>query len=841
MKFGFLAHPTTTGQRHLVHAAALVTDLVGRRPGWPEPERQRGSLPVPLLRSLTSPTGAHCTGDVRYLPYTADQMLRQHGAAADHVVEEIRKLAKDGAQIVGLGGASSIVGDRGLWTAEQVGNVFLTSGNSLTSHSAHELVRHVVGLLGRSPEQTRVTVIGYPGSIGLVVTKLLLDDGHLVDVVHRRSASNLDSLVRYLSEEQRERVRFLSDVSMSYPRSRIFVAASSSGGIIDTDRLLPGSVVIDVALPRDVAEPPRGRRDVLVLDGGMVSAPGGLFATEGPLPAPTRQLNGCLAETIVLALEERAEHWSLGRELDPDRVREIGVLARRQGFSALPAASFGRLVSDRQIEQLAGYHGDGSTGSGAAGHHTGRDVRQETTERFRRYVNPPMADFMRGHGIDHVFSSARGATLTTPEGVDYLDFVAGYGCLNLGHNPPAVVDRLRGFLDSGAPSFVQYVSMPVHTAELAERLCEIAPGQLGRVFFSNSGTEAVEAALKVARAATGRKRLVYVENSYHGKTLGALSVTGRATHRDPFGPLLPDCVAVRFGDEQALADALDGAAAFIVEPVLGEGGVVLPPTGYLRRAQELCRRAGAVFVLDEIQTGLGRTGKMFAAEHDGLEPDVICLAKSLSGGLVPIGATLMRAELWDAAYGSPDRCAQHSSTFGGGNFAAVAGLATLDSLAYFDIPARAERIGRLLRERLAEVCAPYSFVREVRGIGMMNAIAFDADMSGAGLALADDLLTRLPGELHEVAAWLPVDARRALAQTASALEGMLGDLLCLRVVRGLAEQHRILTYVTANRSRVLRIQPPLILTESEAERFVGAVGAVAADLSFFADLAAARA
>jgi acetylornithine/succinyldiaminopimelate/putrescine aminotransferase len=356
------------------------------------------------------------------------------------------------------------------------------------------------------------------------------------------------------------------------------------------------------------------------------------------------------------------------------------------------------------------------------------------------------------------------------------------------------------------------------------------------VFFSNSGTEAVEAALKLARAATGRTRLVFVANSYHGKTLGALSVTGRSAHRQPFGPLLPDCVEVPHGDLAALASAVGDAAAFIVEPVLGEGGVILPPDDYLIGAQRLCRSAGAVFVLDEVQTGMGRTGALFAAEHWGLEPDVLCLAKSLSGGLVPIGATLATAAVWDSAYGSAGRATLHSSTFGGGNLAAAAGLATLDALQELDLPARAAKLGATLRRGLAEVGRRFSFIEEVRGIGMMNAVAFRADLSGAFAAGADELLTRLPGNLHEVADLLDDETLTALRAAGHAVEGSLARLLCLRVVRRLARDHHILTFVTANRDQVLRIQPPLVLDEPEADRFVQAMADVATDLSFCADL-----
>lgn len=840
MRFGFLAHPVGPGQQNMIRSAGLVAELVGDRSGWPATPSPRTHLPVPILRTVTSATGASAVGDVRYLPYGADDMLYRHDTALDVVTDEVRALAADGAAIVGLGGATAIVGDRGQRIAEAV-DIAVTSGNSLTAYAAYQTTRQVTELLGLAPADARVTVVGYPGSIGLVVTRLLLADGHPVDVVHRRGARSRDALLRHLDPAVHDRVTLLSDPAEAYQTGLIFVAASSTGGLIDPQRLRPGAVVVDVALPRDVPRPPRNRPDILILDGGLVSTvESSALVVDDREVAPTRLLNGCLAETMVLALEGRAECWSLGRELPPERVREIGALARRHGLHPTPLASYGRAVRTEEVLRLAPEHHPRGHGWAAAPAPApdATALTRATADRFRRHLNPPMATLLSGHGMDRVFTGGRGATLTTADGVDYLDFVAGYGCLNLGHNPPAVVERLTAFLASGAPTFVQYISMPVHTAELAERLCHLAPGKLERAFFSNSGAESVEAALKLARAATGRTRLVYVENSYHGKTLGALSVTGRATHRDPFGPLVGDCVAVPHGDLPALAAALDGAAAFIVEPVLGEGGVLLPPDGYLRGAQELCRANGAVFIVDEIQTGLGRTGALFACEHWDLRPDVLCLAKSLSGGLVPIGATLATAELWDAAYGSTGRSVLHTSTFGGGNLAAAAGLATLDVFAQQDIAGRAAKLGQHLRRGLAEVTERFTFVDEVRGIGMMNAIAFNADLSGALGAAVDDLLTRLPGDLHEVADLLDDETRTALTRAARAVETSLGDLLCLRFVRRLAQDHQILTFVTANHSRVMRIQPPLVLSEHEADRFITAVAAVASDSAFYGDLAA---
>ncbi|MFD3998779.1 aminotransferase class III-fold pyridoxal phosphate-dependent enzyme [Streptomyces sp. NPDC058548] len=841
MKFGFLAHPVSAGHRNQIRGLDLLGRLIDDHRGTPRPSNPRHHVPLPLFASVTSATGAQCEGDVRHLPYTAEELLRRPTLARELVAAEAAALRDAGAELIGLGGATSIVGDRGLWTAREVGTP-LTSGNSLTTYAAHRAVLDCVRLLGLTTERTPIVVVGYPGSIGLAITRLLLDDGFPLDLVCRRGTRAPEGLLCHLTPQQRGRVVLRDDVTECLDGPRVYVTASSAGGVLDTGRLHPGSVVVDVALPRDVPAPPSPHQDVVVIDGGLVSATDAVRIGDGSLPAPAQQLNGCLAETMVLALEGRAEAWSLGRELDLGRIRTIGELAARHGFLPTPLASFGRLLADDDIARLSGHHVPraGATGTRSAQKQRGEDVTATAVRRFRRHVNPPMAQLFDAHGMGRVFTRAEGCTLTDADGTRYLDFVAGYGCLNLGHNHPGVTARLRSFLDSAAPTFVQYVSVPAHAAELAERLSALAPPGLDRVFFSNSGAEAVEAALKLARAGTGRTRLVHTDNSYHGKTLGALSVTGRTRHGTPFRPLLPDCVSVPYGDASALAEVIEGAAAFIVEPVQGEGGVVLPPPGYLREAQRLCRAAGAVFILDEIQTGLGRTGFMFAAEHEGLEPDVLCVAKSLSGGLVPIGATLARPELWDAAYGSSDRSLLHSSTFGGGNLAAAAGLATLDVLEAEDLPGRAHEVGTYLRDSLAKACEPYPFVREVRGIGLMNAVEFDGDFSGAARTFADEALTRLPGDLHTLVSWLPDDVLSAVRQAGDAVEHALGDLMSLRFSARLARDHRILTFVTANSNRVLRIQPPLVLDPTQADRFVGAVAAVCADLALHAGLDAWR-
>ncbi|MFF0488788.1 aminotransferase class III-fold pyridoxal phosphate-dependent enzyme [Nocardia sp. NPDC004068] len=810
MKFGFLVHPVSADQQHMIRAATLLTATIAGRAG-------RGPaapfLPVPSFGRVVSPTGATCSGEVRYIPYTAPDLLGRVSDSVAYVVEQVRSLRANGAELVGLGGATSIIGNRGVRIAEQV-DIPVTSGNSLTVHAAHRMLHQVLDAFGETIEDAVIGVVGAPGAIASALAALALADGASVVLACRKGRVNPEQLLADFPEPDRARVTITDDLADCLARTSIVLAASSSGGIIAESALRPGTVVIDVALPRDVVRAERPRADVLLLDGGLMAAGTALGAGFGL----SEQLNGCLAETIVLALEGRAESYSLGRELDIARVAEIGALAARHGFRVAAPAALGRPLPSGRLAEFAAVRGRARTVGG-----DGALARQ----RFARHMNPQVGAMYSVHGIDRVFTAGHGAVLATADGTEYLDFVAGYGCLNVGHNHPAVTRAARGFLTGGQPTFVQYTSVPARTGELAERLCHLAPGAMERVFLSNSGTEAVEAALKLARAATGRTRIVYADNSFHGKTLGALSVTGRESHRARFGPLLPDCERVPFGDEAALRAAITGAAAFIVEPVQGEGGVIVAPPGYLAAAARICREAGALLIVDEIQTGLGRTGTLFACESQLVEPDILCLAKSLSGGLVPIGATLSSAEVWDAAYASPTRAIAHTSTFGGGNFAAAVALATLDVIVGEELSARADRLGKRLRAGLERVCAPFDFIAETRGVGLMNAIAFDPGyFAGATGAAVSEALTRLPGGLFDLADTLPDAVRESLRQAGAAVEGALTDLLCMRFVSALGSDHRILTFITANTNQVMRIQPPLVVDEADIDRFVTAAGEV---------------
>src|SRR5271167_4770435 len=312
-----------------------------------------------------------------------------------------------------------------------------------------------------------------------------------------------------------------------------------------------------------------------------------------------------------------------------------------------------------------------------------------------RFLNPQMGRILRTLGFDRVWRGGEGAHLIDSDGERYLDLFGGYGVFAIGRNHPEAIAAIEEVMAARTGNLPQ-LGVTLLSGVLAEQLLSRAPGSVAAMIPANTGTEAVEAAIKVARAATGRPRLLYAEHAFHGLTLGSLSLNGGAEFRDGFGPLLPGCEPVGFGDLDALERELarGDVAAFVVEPVQGKG-VNLPPAGYLAGAQRLCREAGTLFVCDEVQTGLGRTGRFLALEHWGLEPDMICLAKALSGGLVPIGAVLVSRNAFAKVFDGMERAVRHGSTFGGNDLAAAAALATLRVLEHESLTARAERLGAL--------------------------------------------------------------------------------------------------------------------------------------------------
>jgi ornithine--oxo-acid transaminase len=417
----------------------------------------------------------------------------------------------------------------------------------------------------------------------------------------------------------------------------------------------------------------------------------------------------------------------------------------------------------------------------------------EELELNDRFLNPQMGRILRTLGFQKVWTGGEGAHLIDDQGERYLDLFGGYGVFAIGRNHPEAIAAIEQVMAARTGNMPQ-LGVTLLSGVLAEQLLARAPKSVAAMIPANSGTEAVEAAIKVARAATGRPRVLYAEHAFHGLTLGSLSLNGGAEFRDGFGPLLPGCDPVGFGDLGALERELarGDVAAFVVEPVQGKG-VNLPPEGYLQSAQRLCRQAGALFVCDEVQTGVGRTGRFLALEHWALEPDMICVAKALSGGLVPIGAVLVSRSAFEKVFDGMERAVRHGSTFGGNDLAAAAGLATLRVLDRDGLIERAERMGALLLELTSPLTERYEVVRDVRGLGLMWAIEFGA-----------------PGGLLGRSLWEAVERRQA---------GLFSQLVTVP----LFHDHKILCQVAGHRMNTIKVLPALSIEEEEIRRFAAAL------------------
>ncbi len=411
----------------------------------------------------------------------------------------------------------------------------------------------------------------------------------------------------------------------------------------------------------------------------------------------------------------------------------------------------------------------------------------QTRELYSGYVNPGLSKMLAVLGFDRDFVRAEGVFVYDGEGAEYLDFLGGYGSLPLGHNPPEVLEAIEMVRER--PGFLQASTSPLQAA-LAHDLALVTPGALQRSFFSNSGAEAVEAALKLARASTGKQGFVHCTGAFHGKTFGALSVSGREKYKRPFMPLLSGAREIPFGDLDALETELrkGDCAAFIVEPVQGEAGVIVPPPGFLKGARGLTRRYGALLILDEVQTGLGRTGLMFACQHEDVVPDVLCLAKALGGGVMPIGATITTEEVWDRAYGGFAKALLHTSTFGGGSRACAAALAAIQAIVERDLPRRAGEMGAYLLEGLKRLKEKHPLIRDVRGKGLLIGIEFESSAGSLGDMLSFGMLSRVTEEY-----------------------------LASLVAGKLLNEYRVITAYTLNNPNVMRLEPPLTVEKSQID------------------------
>jgi ornithine--oxo-acid transaminase len=401
-----------------------------------------------------------------------------------------------------------------------------------------------------------------------------------------------------------------------------------------------------------------------------------------------------------------------------------------------------------------------------------------------RYLNEQLVRVLKTIGYDVGFQKGQGQYLFDREGARYLDLLSGFGVFAIGRNHPALREALKSVLDADLPNLVQ-LDVSTLAGVLAERLLEYVP-YLDKVFFANSGAETVEAAIKFARGATGRPGIVSCSHSFHGLSYGALSLMDDSNFRSGFEPLLPGCTHIPFNDLAALEQALSSrqVAAFIVEPIQGKG-VNMPTDEFLPGAAALCKKYGTLFIADEIQTGIGRTGKFLAIEHWNVEPDMVLLAKALSGGHVPVGALLTRKNIFDKIFNQMDRAVVHGSTFAKNDLAMAAGIATLEVIKAEKLVEQAAKRGAELRLALTRLVPGYELMKEVRGKGLMIGIEFGP-----------------PKSLRLKASW-------------NLLETANKGLFCQLITVPLFKDHKILTQVSGHGSHTIKLLPPLVISEQD--------------------------
>jgi len=423
--------------------------------------------------------------------------------------------------------------------------------------------------------------------------------------------------------------------------------------------------------------------------------------------------------------------------------------------------------------------------------------RNDGYELYGRYLNPQQPKVLHTIGFDKIYERAEGAHLYDRDGNQYTDFLAGFGVFAAGRNHPVIRQALHQALDAQLADWTQFDCGPL-PGLLAERLLAKAPG-LDRVFFCNSGTEAVESALKFARYATGRGRVLYCDHAFHGLTTGSLSVNGSAEFRRGFDPLLPDA-PIPLGDLDALKTELrkGDVAALIIEPIQGKG-VHMPPDGFLAAAARLLHEHGALLIADEVQTGFGRTGTFFAYQHEDVTPDIVTVAKALSGGFVPVGAMLAKGPIFEKVFSNMDRVMVHSTTFKGGVLAMTAGLAALQVHDDEHLTENAARTGEALKAGLTALAQKYDVLADVRGRGLMIGLEFDK-----------------PSSLRARTSWNMLQKARV-------------GLFAQMVVVALFQRHRILTQVSGDHMEVIKLIPPLMIGDTEVKLFTEAFAEVLED------------
>lgn len=427
-----------------------------------------------------------------------------------------------------------------------------------------------------------------------------------------------------------------------------------------------------------------------------------------------------------------------------------------------------------------------------------KELLSQSTGKARalheKNVNPVFCRVLEMIGFAHEYTEGEGCYLTALDGTRVFDGLSGYGVFGMGRNHPVICQAIKDSMDLKLPNLVQ-MDTCLLSGMLAEKLIQCAPGhRLEHVFMTNSGTESVEGAIKFARAATGRPRILFSKGAFHGLSTGSLALNGDESFRESFGDLIPGMDRTDFEDLESLEHELkkEDIAAVILEPVRGKGVFYPKDDAVYPTIQKLCREHGTLFIADEIQSGMGRTGKMWACQHWNLEPDILVCAKALSGGIVPVGAILYSDAVYKKVFSRLDRCVVHSTTFGQNVFAMAAGLASLHVFEEENLIERSAQRGERLLAGLRKLQDKHEFIYEVRGKGMMVGVEFGS-----------------PKSLLLKPAW-------------AILHAADNGLFSQAVVMQLYKDHHLLTQVAGHHQEVVKLLPPLIATEEEVDWIVSA-------------------
>ncbi len=830
MKFGFIAHVNNQKEYNMIKAVNQFRRLSFI--GTDENDEFENAVNFVTVR-LTSKAGAKVEGRIVYIPWLPQEILDKTAEAMEAIKAAALELEKWGADVIGLGGYTAAIGGRGTAVQEILTHARVTTGNTFTATTSVDILDYILDKAEIDIKSLNTAIIGFPGSISLLIAKMLLIKGATITMVGRR-----ENLVakKYFSDipEHYDRISFSTDLDAVLSEADIVFSATTTGHFIDQSLFKSGAIVIDVGEPKDVIGEKSERSDILVVDGGRFSFSDEVDLTDLPVNDMFRSgFFGCIGETVLIALEENTDYCSTGRLLDLKKAGELREIGKKHGFIVDSISQWKENVDDGAIYNIRNIL---QSRSKTAGYNNvferlKKCSKDEIMDLYAKYINPVLVAVNQSGNYERLYVHAEGMHVWDSEGKEYLDFVGGYGSVNTGHNHPRILNCIKNYIEAQPPGILQ-VTPGYFASLLGEKLCSVLPGDINRVFFCNSGTEAVEGSLKLARIYTGRSKYISTRNSFHGKSFGSLSVTGREKYQKFFRPLLSEVIFTDYNSTDDLEELLAGEdiAAMIVEPIQGEGGVIAAKPGYLKKCLELCHKYGTLLIVDEVQTGFGRSGKMFAVEHDGVVPDIIACAKSLGGGIIPIGAYGTKEEIWSKAYGNQSKYLLHTSTFGGNGLCSAVALEAIDVIRDEKLPENAAGMGEYLINGLREISADYSFIKEVRGKGLLIGIEFDYSVSDGISALADLIRSMVPANVKRLYSALSNDISESIKKffddSIVNVEKYLSENFASQFSAEMLNDHGIISIVTLNNPMVIRIEPPLIITKKEADIFLNAFRSV---------------